>query len=466
MSGPIEGGTLVTIEGSNLGLKQEDVMGKIYVGEIPCELVNYEVSVRIQCITGPSSTELTVPIRVGNEAGYSESSVEFSYKDIKLSGVFPTIGPQSGGTQLAITGKYLNIGTDIVAYLDEFVCRVNLTQASSSRLTCITSRASKPINIAKLTLSIDGANRTLEGNPFNYTQDPTIMEIKPLKSFVSGGRMIFVHGSNLDSVQSPEMEVYGYNEPVPINKTTCTVLSANQMECPSPAVNREFLLSKKRISRSVRKLASVKLSESQLVLRIGFIMDGVASVRDLEKNQFSNMRTQLIYVEDPKFLEFPNNVKLYKGDTLVIEGENLNMASDETDVAVTIGQKPCNVTSLALTQLVCSPPEVQPLDTDENGIKTRDGLPLVVVRVGRSLRFPIGYLKYDVLKPFALPPEAIAMIACGIILFVLFFVAILFVYRRKSTQAEREYKRIQIQMDTLESNVRSECKLGMYEVIN
>lgn len=86
----------------------------------------------------------------------------------------------------------------------------------------------------------------------------------------------------------------------------------------------------------------------------------------------------------------------------------------------------------------------------------------MVVRVGKNLRFPIGYLRYDVLKPYTLPPEAIAMIAVGIILFVLFFVGILFVYRRKSTQAEREYKRIQIQMDTLESNVRSECKLGTY----
>lgn len=85
-----------------------------------------------------------------------------------------------------------------------------------------------------------------------------------------------------------------------------------------------------------------------------------------------------------------------------------------------------------------------------------------MVRVGKNLRFPIGYLRYDVLKPYTLPPEAIAMIAVGIILFVLFFVGILFIYRRKSTQAEREYKRIQIQMDTLESNVRSECKLGIY----
>lgn len=110
------------------------------------------------------------------------------------------------------------------------------------------------------------------------------------------------------------------------------------------------------------------MPEATLSTRVGFIMDNVLAVRDLQKH-FSNVRNELEYYEDPKFFEFPNQIKLYKGDTLVIEGENLYMASDETDVVVTIGPKACNVTSLAMTQLVCSPPEQQPLDTDENGIK-------------------------------------------------------------------------------------------------
>lgn len=80
MSGPIEGGTLVTIEGSNLGLKEDDVKGKIYIGETPCELIQYEVSVRIVCRTGPSEREMTASVRVGNEAGFTESSVHFNYK--------------------------------------------------------------------------------------------------------------------------------------------------------------------------------------------------------------------------------------------------------------------------------------------------------------------------------------------------------------------------------------------------
>lgn len=382
---------------------------------------------------------------------------------------------------------------------------------------------------------------------FNYTTDPKVMQIKPLKSFSSGGRMITVHGTNLDSIQKPELEVFLQDEFV--NKTVCTVITPNQMECPSPPVNGKFNAYRREIelmqqqmdvampTASLDKLngglserrkrqnsyaetlyttigyytsaaastpwstpiltssiyvdaigatsptalastsseidndlstsndiaASLKVHETQLSLQVSFIMDNVQSVRDLDKH-FHNLRSTIIYVDDPVYFSFPNNnVKLYKGDTLVIEGEKLNIASDESDVSVTIGQKQCNVTSLALTQLVCTPPEQQPDATDELGIETSTYLPLVVVHVGKTLRFPIGYLKYELLKPYTFS-HAIVGIAIGCAIIVCLLFVILIVYRRKSTQAEREYKRIQIQMDTLESNVRMECKQAFAEL--
>lgn len=436
MSGPIEGGTLITIEGSNLGIREEDVRGKIRIGDIPCELVNYEISVKIECRTGSVNYEITAPVKVGNDAGYTESSVQFQYKDIKLEGLYPAMGPQSGGTKLSIIGKYLNIGSSITAYLDEYECVINMTQASSSRLTCVTSASRQPEHIRVLMLSIDGANRTYSCSTnhqktyhknyiqvqrssigcsiYNYTIDPKIMQIKPLKSFASGGRMVTVHGTNLDSIQKPEIEVY-FDEEI-VNKSTCSVINSNQMECPSPAVTRKFLTYKKNIDefgngggngiatnaydaistvrrRRRRKLSSpaqdsvfttinyysssspssndvsaLKIREIQLSLQISFIMDNVESVKDLNKH-FQSLRSTMVYVDDPHFFSFANGMKLYKGDTLVIEGEHLNIASDESDVNVTIGTKQCNVTSLASTQLVCTPPEKQPFPTDENGIE-------------------------------------------------------------------------------------------------
>lgn len=156
----MEGGTLITIEGSNLGIRAEDVRDNIRIGNIPCELVNYEISVKIECRTGPAGHEMSAPIKVGNEAGFTESSVKFSYKDIQLDGLLPQRGPQSGGTKLSIIGKWLNIGSSITAFLDNYECAVNGSQASSSQITCTTSAARHPQEIRELTLIIDGANRT------------------------------------------------------------------------------------------------------------------------------------------------------------------------------------------------------------------------------------------------------------------------------------------------------------------
>jgi len=71
---------LVSIEGSNLGLNREDVSDKIHIGGILCRLVDYEVSVKIICKTGPSKTEKIASVIIGNNAGLTESSVHFSYK--------------------------------------------------------------------------------------------------------------------------------------------------------------------------------------------------------------------------------------------------------------------------------------------------------------------------------------------------------------------------------------------------
>lgn len=224
---------------------------------------------KIECRTGAVSRELIAAVKVGNDAGYTESAVQFHYKDVQLVGLDPQQGPQSGGTQLSIIGRFLNIGSSITAYLDGYECAINATQASSSRLTCVTSAARQPERIRILTLSIDGANRTftcgggqiqqqqqqqlqlttaskgssmrrnyvpggmrgLDGygaaafgqgvsssygcSVYNYTVDPRIMQIKPLKSFASGGRMVTVHGTNLDAIQKPEIEV---------SKTVCWLL--------------------------------------------------------------------------------------------------------------------------------------------------------------------------------------------------------------------------------------------------
>ncbi|KAF8794646.1 Plexin-B like protein [Argiope bruennichi] len=324
------------------------------------------------CRTGASAGPMAAEVVVGNKAGLTLANERFFYKVVELSRVHPNKGPQSGGTRLYLIGANLNVGSQLQVLLDDIPCEVDRTLASNSQISCRTTKSPIPsYNVSLLRLSVDNALLTLP-NPFVYRDDPIVKKITPLKSFVSGGRAVTVSGVNFLPVQQPRMVVY-FNDSL-VNETICEVRSDHLMVCPSPSVSGSA--SKWQLAQA--DYMAEESSDHLLKLRIGFIMDGVESVRSLQ-DSFPSLHSDLTYVSDPKFFSFEEDaIKLYKGESLVIEGENLRLASTESEVNVTIGTRPCNLTSLASTQLVCVPPEVQPAGTDEIGRRTESGLPMVV----------------------------------------------------------------------------------------
>ena len=170
-------------------------------------------------------------------------------------------------------------------------------------------------------------------------------------------------------------------------------------------------------------------------------MDLVKSVLNLEKFA-PEVNSEILYVEDPVYYKFKHNELSYKGDLLVIEGYNLNLAADENDVDVRIGNEKCNVTSLTSTQMLCIPPLTAPTPIHASH-------PEVVVYVGKNLKFEIGLLRYDIGGPFTIPPEVIGGIGAAAALTLFIAIAFMIIYKHKSSQAEREYKRIQVRIPSL-----------------
>jgi len=452
LSGPIDGGTQITIEGSNLAMGMNQLQGRVMVGNYPCKVTNYQVSVKIECRTSKAFQESDLPVKLQGDNGIIESVVKFRYRDIRLDNVMPRYGPVSGGTLIAIEGVNLNIGSSILVFLDNLPCQVNLSQVSSTRLTCVTSPAPVPMDVKDVIVIIDDARRTLS-KPYRYTQDPSIVDVKPKWSFVSGGRILTVHGKNLNTVGQPYIAALD-DRGMGVGRSPCVVISPTQMDCPSPAI-----VSAAQLAGPVGA-GQLRLKDNSPAkitpVTVGFEMDMVKSVLNLAKFA-PDVNSEILYVEDPVYYKFKHNEKSYKGDALVIEGFNLNLAADENDVDVRIGSEKCNVTSLTKTQMLCIPPQVAPTPVHASH-------PEVVVYVGKNLKFEIGLLRYDLGSPFTIPPEVIGGIGAAAALTLFIAIAFMIIYKHKSSQAEREYKRIQIQMDTLENNVRSECKQAFAEL--
>jgi len=446
LSGPIDGGTTITIEGSNLATGLSQLKGKVSVGSIPCKVINYQVSVKIECKTSKVRGPVELPVQLLGDNGIIESIVKFRYRDIEIHNVKPSFGPVSGGTLVAIEGVNLNIGSSIQVFLDNLKCRVNLSQVSSTRITCVTSPAHAPGKVKKLIVVIDDATRSL-ALPYTYKADPTILEVKPKWSFLSGGRVLTVHGSNLNTVDQPYITALD-DRGIAVSRSPCHVITSQRMDCPSPAIVSAAQLAGPMQEGQARLQDRGKITP----VRVGFEMDSVKSVLNLKRE-----KSEILYVEDPIYYNFKHNEKNYKGEGLVIEGYNLNLASDESDLDVRIGEGRCNVTSLTATQMLCIPPITPPKPLTSNH-------PEVVVYVGKNLKFEIGLLRYDIGSGYAVPPEVIGGIGAAAALTLFIAIAFMIIYKHKSSQAEREYKRIQIQMDTLENNVRSECKQAFAEL--
>ena len=90
------------------------------------------------------------------------------------------------------------------------------------------------------------------------------------------------------------------------------------MECVTPPLHRV-----------IGKATQVTEDAEPVELHIGLKMDNATGLLHLSSPHSSRPDLVLHYVRDPLYSNFSNNLKVYKGDELVIEGSRLNVASDQ-----------------------------------------------------------------------------------------------------------------------------------------
>uniref|UniRef100_A0A803Y4I4 Plexin-B1 n=1 Tax=Meleagris gallopavo TaxID=9103 RepID=A0A803Y4I4_MELGA len=445
LSGPVEGGTRITITGSNLGQKHQDIAETVTVAGIPCavDAQEYEISSSIVCVTGGSWTERFGHIVVevpGGGRGVSEHI--FTYQNPELKSIVPTQGPKAGGTCLTLLGSKLLTGhpNEISVLLGDLPCHI-LSEMTEDQLACQTS----PSNVSTelpVTIKYGDQERRLEGSLFRYTLDPNITFAEPPKSFLSGGRVLRVHGYNLDVVQSPKIRVTvspserrrrglgRWRRIIPDTECPkdfeepCLVNSSYLILCKTPAIN--LLL------RSVH-------------IKLEFILDNLSfDFNSLHPMPFSyevNPILKPLNAEDP--------AKPYRhkpGSVISVEGENLDLAISKDEVMAMIGEGICVVKTLTRNHLYCEPPSEQPFTVGNQ----QEGM--------GNLNFLLGRVQYDTESQLTFPLEAQIGLGVGASFVALIVLVIVFIYRRKSKQALRDYKKVQIQLENLETSVRDRCK--------
>uniref|UniRef100_A0A8D3AMV0 Plexin B3 n=1 Tax=Scophthalmus maximus TaxID=52904 RepID=A0A8D3AMV0_SCOMX len=129
----------------------------------------------------------------------------------------------------------------------------------------------------------------------------------------------------------------------------------------------------------------------------------------------------------------------------VHQGLDLTRAMSRQEVRARLGDQECDVKTLDNTHLYCEPPEIQPMSVDDG-----NELPALQVFMG-NLQVDLGLVQYDsdsLLSP--VPLAAQISLAAG--------AAVIILSVRKSKQALRDYKKVLLQLETLEINVGDQCR--------
>ncbi|XP_077180940.1 plexin-B1 [Paroedura picta] len=462
-TGLVEGGTRITIMGSNLGQKHEDIADTVTVAGIPCVVdpEAYEISSSIVCTTGESGTERSGHVVVEVPGGGQGISAHvFTYQNPELKSFSPYRGPKAGGTCLTLTGSKLLTGnpSEISILIGHLPCYIH-SEMQEDKLQCRTSHSNISMEFP-VTIKYGDQERRLEGALFRYTLDPNITFAEPSKSFQSGGRQIRVHGHHLDVVQWPKIRVtvsplerrrrgLGRRRRI-IPETECpenALCSVQQFEEPCEVNSSNLILCRTPAIKSRPPSAQVKLE---------FVLDNLSfDFNSLHPSRFS-------YEVDPilKPLNADDHTKPYRhkpGSVISVEGENLDLAISKDEVEARIGVGVCGVKTLTKHHLYCEPPSEQPAPLHRAKREGTDSLPEFTVQMGNK-NFRLGRVQYDTESQLTFPLEAQIGLGVGASFVALIVLIVVFIYRRKSKQALRDYKKVQIQLENLETSVRDRCK--------
>uniref|UniRef100_A0A8C9W9X7 Plexin-A1 n=1 Tax=Scleropages formosus TaxID=113540 RepID=A0A8C9W9X7_SCLFO len=421
-TGPRQGGTRLTITGENLGLQFRDIQSGVRLGKVLCHPIEEEYirAEQIVCqladATGYRVQEAHVEVCVRDcQPDYRAVSPKaFTFVTPFFFRVQPAQGPLSGGTRITIEGHHLNAGSAVAINIGLNVC--HFERRNAKEIVCVTPAGQRPGGTPVM-VDINWAELRNPEVKFNYTEDPTILKIDPDWSIASGGTLLTVSGTNLATIREPKIRAkFG---------SSCTVHNNTIMICLAPSV-----------AASEKGFSELGSSPDE----IGFYMDNVQSVMVVNET-FS-------YYPDPIFepLSSTGVLELKPSSPLILKGRNLIPSApgnSRLNYTVLIGETPC-VLTLSETQLLCEWPNLT-------------GQHKVTVRVG-GFEYSPGTLQIYSDSLLTLP--AIIGIGGGGGLLLLVIIAVLIAYKRKSRDADRTLKRLQLQMDNLESRVALECKEG------
>ncbi|XP_076807405.1 plexin-B2-like [Clavelina lepadiformis] len=488
-SGPLDGGTLVHIYGTDMGTRVEDVDRVTVAGE-ECRIIKslYQVSKRVVCSTGLVVQAKSEEIQVTVKNRTRSSMNKFHYRNPKVNQVSRHMGPIAGGTALTIYGNNLDTGYNITVTIGDTVDLPCISQKrpNNTNLECTTTPASTVMVDQDIKVQFDD-NTAILSNAFEYTENPDMKEIytasssKQIASFLSGGRNITFIGVRFLSVKEAYLSttlvrktegalqkkrsiqhmVWQLRKSLNRHKRTsntlvkdiklpayvfnkafiskCHVKNDTFMTCFSPEVVDPSINLTNQIDQAFPNISTSVNWDAEMILH----MDGLAV----------KLGSNLILYPDPQIQALEDDRSIESVNFLTIKVSNLNLdAITGDEIKVMIGPNLCPFYSFVSVGLLCQVPE-----------RTGEDLKYSVnIRIGNIYK-DIGTVTYNVDEP-SLPNSALIAIIVGVSFVALLIIGLVVYFVRKSKVYKANKNDFQKAIENMEMSVRADFRKAFAEL--
>jgi len=196
-SGPVAGGTQVTISGTNLADVTSVAFGPIvttnFISESTTQLV-----LDSPAGLGPGPVNVTVTNPVGTSATSPADVFLYTSGAVTaptVSAISPAAGPPTGGTMVTITGTGFTGATAV-----DFgtTPATNLVVVSDSTITVVSPAGAGTVDVTVTTLG--GTSATSSADLFSF--GPTVTSVNPRSGLLAGGTTVTITGANLTNVSA------------------------------------------------------------------------------------------------------------------------------------------------------------------------------------------------------------------------------------------------------------------------
>jgi sugar lactone lactonase YvrE len=185
-SGPQAGGTKVTIAGSGFS-----GTSAVEFGQTPAQSFEVESESKITAVAPTGSGSVDITLSSPSVTSATGPADKFTYLAPEITEVTPNSGPQSGGTQVTITGANLAGATGV---------KFGQTPAQSfeveseSKITAVAPAGSGTVEISVSTAG--GSSAPTSADRFTYVS-PEITEVTPTSGPEGGGTQVTISGTHL-----------------------------------------------------------------------------------------------------------------------------------------------------------------------------------------------------------------------------------------------------------------------------